>query len=142
MDPDKTGVVTELRARGYAVLPTPRQVELEDGSARLDAEWKLALEKVDGDDVAVRTLRSALASEIGLELGAGKAGGGKTILRIGRASRWRCLSPVTSTSSTPRSVKPLPDCSHAAVCRSSIRKGRPAAASRRSTPAIGSKRGR
>ena len=80
MDTDKTGVVTELRARGYAVLPTPRQVELEDGSVRLDAEWKLALDKVDADDVAVRTLRSALASETGLELESGKAGGGQTIL--------------------------------------------------------------
>ena len=76
---DTGSFVTPLRSRGYAVLPTPRQVEPADGSVRLDAEWKLALAGVDQEDIAVRTLRSELKSELGLEPRAGKAGGEKTI---------------------------------------------------------------
>jgi hypothetical protein len=61
-------VVSELRARGYAVLPVPRRVELAEGSVRLDATWRLRLSEVKPADIAVRTLVSALADEHSVSL--------------------------------------------------------------------------
>ena len=40
-------LVTELRVRGYAVLPAPRHVELSDATARVDSDWSLAMDGVD-----------------------------------------------------------------------------------------------
>jgi len=62
------GVVSELRGRGYAVLPAPRQVELEQGAVRLEGEWGLTTAEVDPGDIAARTLVSVLADEYGLHL--------------------------------------------------------------------------
>jgi len=78
-----SGFVNELRARGWAVLPAPRQVELDEGTVRLDADWKLALTDVKEDDIAVRTLLSELRSAYGVELAAGE--GGPTIRLAVRA---------------------------------------------------------
>jgi hypothetical protein len=61
-------LVTELRLRGYAVLPAPRHVELSDATARVDSDWSLAMDGVDARDIAVATLRSALQVEHGLAL--------------------------------------------------------------------------
>jgi len=54
--------VTALRRRGYAVLPTPRKVELRGGSVRLDGSWRVTHD-VPADDIAVTTLRSHLDAE-------------------------------------------------------------------------------
>ncbi|MFP4058744.1 MAG: glycoside hydrolase family 20 zincin-like fold domain-containing protein [Candidatus Brocadiia bacterium] len=63
-DPPADGYATELRRRGYAVLPAPRQVELAGGSVALrPGEWGLRLEGVDEGDVAVRTLQDGLAEQ-------------------------------------------------------------------------------
>jgi len=62
------GVVTELRRRGYAVLPAPQRVELQEGAVRLDATWALTFSGVDPGDISVRTLVSELAAEYGLHL--------------------------------------------------------------------------
>jgi hypothetical protein len=71
------GVVTPLRARGYTVLPTPQQVELEQGDIHLDATWKIALQDVKADDIAVTTLTQGLREKAGIDLSTGQ--GGKTI---------------------------------------------------------------
>ena len=57
------GVASELRGRGYAVLPAPRQVQLEEGTVRLDGAWGLTLSEVTPTDIAVRTLVSVLSTE-------------------------------------------------------------------------------
>ncbi len=49
------GMLSELRGRGYAVLPAPRQVQLEEGAVRLDRAWGLTLSEVGPADIAVRT---------------------------------------------------------------------------------------
>ena len=69
--------MTELRARGYALLPTPRHVELGSGTVRLDEGWDLQVAGVSADDIAVRTLAEALGEEHGLVLAGG--GGGKVL---------------------------------------------------------------
>ena len=68
------GVVTELRARGYAVLPTPRCVELGGGGVRLGGDWRLEAADVPVDGVAVRTLLDGLRDEHGLQLRGGRRG--------------------------------------------------------------------
>lgn len=52
--------VSELRSRGYAVLPAPRQVTLKDGFVRLDDAWQLETENISPDDIAVSVLSNAL----------------------------------------------------------------------------------
>jgi hexosaminidase len=60
-------LVTPLRARGFAVLPTPRQVELDGGETIVSAV-KLQLAGVDAKDIAAWTLESAVA-ELHLPIG-------------------------------------------------------------------------
>jgi hexosaminidase len=63
------GVATELRLRGYAVLPAPRRVELRDGALRLAGDlWHVRLDGVGPEDIAFRTLTSGLEAEYGLRL--------------------------------------------------------------------------
>lgn len=59
-------VVTELRTRGFAVLPTPRRVQLGPGSVCLDDAWRLETADVAAGDMAVHTLVAALRDEHGL----------------------------------------------------------------------------
>ncbi|KKM24459.1 hypothetical protein LCGC14_1604870, partial [marine sediment metagenome] len=76
------GLLTPLRARGYAVLPTPRKVELRPGSVRLDAGWRLQTPGLDDKDIAVRTLIDALKREHGLALARGGDGRSQKVLRL------------------------------------------------------------
>ena len=62
--------VTDLRARGYAVLPAPRNVQLEDSCVRVDAGWALSLNDVADDDIAARELTARLRDEFALALSA------------------------------------------------------------------------
>ena len=62
------GAVTSLRARGYAILPTPQEVELADGDVVLDAGWHIGLQDVKPDDIAVSTLRKTLQAEHALDI--------------------------------------------------------------------------
>ncbi|MFO7899946.1 MAG: glycoside hydrolase family 20 zincin-like fold domain-containing protein [Planctomycetota bacterium] len=50
------GFVSELRTRGYAVLPVPRKVELNGGVIDAAFDWGLVLTDVDEDDIAVQTV--------------------------------------------------------------------------------------
>lgn len=70
-------VVTPLRARGYTVLPTPQQVELAEGDIQLDGSWKIDLQAVKADDIAVATLTQGLREKTGIDVTQGQ--GGKTI---------------------------------------------------------------
>ena len=72
-------VLTELRARGYAVLPAPRRVELQAGSVRLDASWRLERPGLGEKDIAVQTLVDCLKREHGLALTGGR---GAKVLRL------------------------------------------------------------
>jgi hypothetical protein len=76
------GAVTELRRRGYAVLPMPRRVGLGPGSVKLDAAWHVQAENVGEGDVAVRTLVDRLREEHGLALAAGPGGAKRLRLAI------------------------------------------------------------
>jgi len=76
---DRGQFVTELRARGYAVLPAPREVELGEEAVRIDAGWRLTHD-VDAEDVAVRTLTGRLRGEHDLTLAG--AGGGTIHLTV------------------------------------------------------------
>jgi hexosaminidase len=60
------GVVTPLRARGYTVLPTPQQVDVEQGDVKLDAGWSIVLQDVKADDTAVATLIQGLREKTGM----------------------------------------------------------------------------
>ncbi len=76
---DRGQFVTELRARGYAVLPAPRQVELGEEAVRIDAGWRVTHD-VDAEDIAVRTLTGRLRAEYELTLAG--AGGGTIHLTV------------------------------------------------------------
>lgn len=49
-----------LRARGFAVLPSPRHAEIGAETIRLDSGWRLVSDGVGSDEVAVRSLRTGL----------------------------------------------------------------------------------
>jgi hexosaminidase len=73
------GVVTPLRARGYTVLPTPQQVDLEQGDIQLDGSWKISLQDVKADDIAAGTLAQGLREKTGFDLSAGQ---GAKVIRL------------------------------------------------------------
>ncbi len=62
------GFVTELRARGHALLPAPRNVELADSTVPFDALGFRLEHDLGDDDIAVQTLRARLAEDFGVEL--------------------------------------------------------------------------
>ena len=71
------GYVSELRMRGYAVLPAPRQVVLVGGVVDVALfDWDFEVTGVDEGDIAVRELRSVLEDEHGVGLGAFEDAGG------------------------------------------------------------------
>ncbi len=75
--------VTELRRRGWAVLPAPRQVEL-DGGTLVPAGARVQCD-VGADDIAVRTFTSGLEEEgclVPPGLDGDGAGGGPTVFRL------------------------------------------------------------
>ena len=74
-----TGIVTELRARGYAACPAPRKVALDGGSVELTSAWQLLADLPD-DDTAVTTLMEGLRVDHGVALGG--SGGGRLRLCI------------------------------------------------------------
>ena len=63
------GFVTELRTRGYAVLPAPRVVRLTEGTTRIQPGWAVSLDNVPQDDIAVTFLREQMLAEHGIDLG-------------------------------------------------------------------------
>lgn len=60
------GFVTDLRAKGYAVLPAPREVELKSGKVTVTGSWEVAFGALQ-NDIAARTLQGWFKSH-GLEL--------------------------------------------------------------------------
>ena len=64
-----SGCLSELRGRGYAVLPVPRQVDLEADEWSLERSVRLDLLDVASDDIAVRALRAGLIKEHGIAVG-------------------------------------------------------------------------
>ena len=52
---------TALWSRGYAVIPTPRSVSLEDGEVQVDSRWVIVPVGIDAQEISVRSLRRDLA---------------------------------------------------------------------------------
>jgi len=52
---------TVLWSRGYAVIPTPRSVSLEDGEIQIDSRWVIVPVGIDPQEISVRSLRRDLA---------------------------------------------------------------------------------
>jgi len=71
---------TELFLRGYAVVPTPRQVELGKQDIVLDGSWALEAAGRPAQDTAVGSLTSDLDTFHGLKLGPAK--GAKRLIRL------------------------------------------------------------
>lgn len=68
------GAVTPLRARGYTVLPTPQQVELQDGDVTIDGSWTIEPRDIKPGDIAVTTLAAGVKDKTGLTLAADRPG--------------------------------------------------------------------
>lgn len=51
---------TSFWGRGYAVIPTPRSVNLESGDIEIDSRWAIVPEGIDAQEISVRTLRRDL----------------------------------------------------------------------------------
>jgi hexosaminidase len=66
--------ITDLWARGYAVIPTPQRVQLSAGDTIFNNAWVLDSGKVSAQHVAVQSLRRDLAALQNLELRNGAAG--------------------------------------------------------------------
>ncbi|MGE5644256.1 MAG: beta-N-acetylhexosaminidase [Acidobacteriota bacterium] len=65
--------VTELWAKGYSVIPTPRNVRLARGEAVVDGSWSIDASAIRQGHIAARTLAQDLASFHQLTLGTGGA---------------------------------------------------------------------
>ena len=75
--PQLYGFVTELRSRGYSLIPAPQKVELQDRDFELDNTW--GIESTVGDTrIAVRRLRRGAAELHGLDFTG--SGSGKVVL--------------------------------------------------------------
>ncbi len=74
------GFVTELRQRGYALIPAPQRVELEEDDISLGPDWVIEAEGRARDGIAVRRLIEGARELHGLVL-AGR-GEGKIVLKI------------------------------------------------------------
>jgi len=77
--PQLYGFVTELRSRGYSLIPAPQKVELQDRDFELDNTW--GIESTVGDTrIAVRRLRRGAAELHGLDFTG--SGSGKVVLEV------------------------------------------------------------
>jgi N-acetyl-beta-hexosaminidase len=65
---------TELWSRGYAVIPTPRSVNLSGGDVEIDGRWVIVPAGIDAQEISVRTLRRDLADWHRLNLNAAPQG--------------------------------------------------------------------
>src|ERR1700680_2779878 len=65
---------TELWARGYAVIPAPQSVRLENGDIQIDDRWIIAPSGIDVQEISVRTLRRDLTDWHRLNLKTGAQG--------------------------------------------------------------------
>lgn len=70
----RAGSATELWTRGYAVIPTPQSVRLEEGDIQVDDRWIIAPSGIDAQEISVRTLRRDLADWHRLNLKTGLQG--------------------------------------------------------------------
>jgi hexosaminidase len=59
---------TSLWERGYAVIPTPRNVDLQNGEFEFGDDWSINLEGVDADDIAVDFLKHDLKTFHDIEI--------------------------------------------------------------------------
>lgn len=66
---------TELWAKGYAVIPTPRSVNLSGGETQIDDRWSIEVAGVDVQEISVRTLRRDLMDWYRLKLNVGSQRG-------------------------------------------------------------------
>jgi hexosaminidase len=71
---------TGLWSKGYAVIPTPRSVNLEDGEIRIDSGWVIVPAGIDAQEISVRTLRRDLADWHHLDLQTGTQG--QSLIRL------------------------------------------------------------
>jgi len=71
--------LTPLRARGFSLIPAPRQVKLGDRDVVVDGSWMVE-SKVGTDDIAVKRLIQGVSDLHGLTLSI--KGGGKIILAV------------------------------------------------------------
>jgi N-acetyl-beta-hexosaminidase len=85
--------VTELWARGYAVIPTPQSVHLEDGEIQIDDRWIIAPSGIEAQEISVRTLRRDLAEWHRLNL--------KTVAQGENAIRLSIQPGVTKSGADP-----------------------------------------
>ncbi|PYT28666.1 MAG: hypothetical protein DMG57_14105 [Acidobacteria bacterium] len=65
---------TELWPKGYAVIPTPRAVNLEDGEVQIDNRWVIVPTGIDAQEISVRSLRRDLTDWYRLNLNTGAQG--------------------------------------------------------------------
>ncbi len=75
-----SGFVTELRQRGYALIPAPQQVELKSADITLNAGWTIEAEGGLGDNIAVSRLVQGARELHGLAFNG--TGDGKIVLSI------------------------------------------------------------
>jgi len=73
------GFTTELRSRGFSLIPAPQKVHLAGGEVRVDRLWSLTCE-AGGDHIAARRLKAGARELHGLELSG--SGTGKIVLRL------------------------------------------------------------
>src|SRR2546430_3014783 len=58
----------ELWSRGYAVIPTPRSVNLSGADVQIDGRWVIVPAGIDSQSISVRALRRDLADWYHLNL--------------------------------------------------------------------------
>ena len=77
--PQLYGFVTELRSRGYSLIPAPQKVKLQERDFVLDCTWDID-SRVGENQIAVRRLRQGVAELHGIDFTG--SGSGKVVLEV------------------------------------------------------------
>src|SRR5258708_24019354 len=89
----RADTVSPLYARAYTVMPQPQVLQLGPADFAFSADWKLELQGVRPDDIAVKTLEE--------ELHMGKSGQGAGTLRLVLAPNSAKVGPAQDRHRDP-----------------------------------------
>ncbi|MEA2062264.1 MAG: beta-N-acetylhexosaminidase [Gemmatimonadota bacterium] len=80
---DSYGFVTELRGRGYSLVPAPQEVRLQEADIELDGTWGIVT-RLGEDHIAVKRLREGAVQLHGVEFSG--SGLGEVVLRVEKSA--------------------------------------------------------
>jgi len=71
---------TELRSRGFSLIPAPQETNLQEGVVRLDRSWRIVKQVAPGGEASLNRLETGIRELHGLEFKGTSEGGTITLL--------------------------------------------------------------